>query len=439
MNINNLNKNGGTMKFHQFSLPNGMEVLLIHSPTSKIGAIALGSRIGSRYENTHNNGLLHLVEHLVMTESKAFPTTKLQTETLDPMAAKSNADVGKDITIFELKLPSRYLSMGLAMISDLVMNPLFLTRRINNEKNVVIQEIKEALDNFPHVTATLLEKTLFGDHPLAMTELGDKNVVAKITPSQIERFWKRMVKPNNLVLSVVGNFDFNKMKGKIYQLFADFKFRESLPPKLFIDQQDEKRIAIQTAEIECVNFAISFPLPGLHRQTEKGYCTLRVLNNILGGKESSRLYEKLRDSEGLVYSIDTTLSHFSDIGYFTIESSVDPRKFMYALSLIFEELRNLKSKKVSAYELLASQKNLKNVAIMKFSSEIYTAKFYMAQLLRRGKISPLRRHNKDIDAVTRYSVQRQANKIFLTNKTNLAVVGPIDESFRQQINDILVL
>jgi predicted Zn-dependent peptidase len=273
-------------------------------------------------------------------------------------------------------------------------------------------------------------------HPLTLPNIGSKELIPKLHVSQVERCWKRITNPKNMIVTVVGNFRLDAMKHKIEQIFSQLRPRYSMPLKQFYNNQAERRIAILEKDLEQIYFHLGFPTFGWN---DEKYYAMALLNNILGGKSSSRLYQQLRGNKGIVYFIGSVIWHYQDIGYLHIQTSCSPKNTPELIGNIIDELKRMKNEKVSVDELKEAQANLKGHAVTEFEKVLFAAKFYSGQALRLHKIVPVNTYKQRIGMVGRRDLQSLAQQFFLTEKINLAMVGPVDSGLKSQIEQILVL
>jgi predicted Zn-dependent peptidase len=347
--------------------------------------------------------------------------------------------------MFFLRLPSRNILQGFDLMSDVMLHPLLKPEAIHKERTSVIEEINEDLDDYPSIAEELFDSILFTNrsasdelvrHPLTLPNIGNKDRLANIHASHVERCWKRIINPKNLVITVVGNFPVDKMKRRISQAFSHLRPRFTLPGHPFHDTQSEYHLGLVTRQTEQIYFQLGFPTFGW---ADKRYYAMAVLNNVLGGKPSSRLYQLMRGRKGIVYFIGSDIWHYADIGFLHITTSCSPGNSPQLLDYIFEELRKLKTEKISTDELHETQSHLKGHATIMFEEALHAGKFYTGQLLRLNTIIPVNTYKQRIDTVTRTDVQKLANQILHTKKINLAMVGPVDDSLKSEIKAKLVL
>ena len=422
--------------YQLFTLKNGIKVLLMPRAVSKQGIIVIGSRLGSRFETTKNNGIFHLTEHAILEGSANFPDPLEIDRKLDAIAGEINSSADKDIILFYILLPSLYLGNGFEILTDFILHPLLKGTLVEKEKNAILEEINGNNDDLYDQAETIFEKTIFSKHPLALPILGNHESVAKLTVSKVERCWRRIVNPKNLAITVVGNFDQVKIKSKIINTFSPLKSRFSMQPQVFKNIQFKRRITILPKDSEQIIFQIGFPTFG---RDSLSYFPLSVLNRILGGKYSSRLFQKIRGEKGLAYDICSDICHYQDAGYIRIIFACSPKNFLENLDIVMNEIRRLKKDKVTPYELRETKTYLKGHAVVKFENVKYTAEFYTSQLLRLEKIIPLKIYKKSIDSVKRADVQEIARKIFVNERLNLALVGNINTEQQKELEKILIL
>jgi predicted Zn-dependent peptidase len=433
--------------YRHYTLPNGLNVFLMPRQNTSDVAFVVGGKLGSRYETEKNNGHLHLMEHAVLEGSRLYPNEQKLQMVLDYMAGDINADIGKDLIMFHLTIAASHLKRGFSLIADSTLTPFLDPAKIHKEKGAVIEELMAFLDDNESLADWLADQMVFKGHPLANDPLGSEKNVRQTSASQVEKAWKRLINPKRLAVAVVGKFTLDDMKRKIEDQFGELKPRNFPKPAGFHPTQSERRLEVIKKDCEQVYFQIGFPT---FNGDNKDYFTLSLLNNILGGRYSSRIYHEARGSRGLVYHIGSAMWHHEDIGSLQIISSCQPKSLLEVVELVMNELRRLKTEKVTkekiqvdsnltVTQLDVSKNYLRGWSARKFRDDLYAAKFYVSQILRYGRIVPVQTYKTSINRVTATMIQRLAQRLFVTEKINMAMVGPVDDTLKKVIETKLVL
>src|SRR3989338_9881336 len=289
------------MHYDVHTLPNGLRIILAQMPENRTATVMMMSGTGSRYENGHENGLAHFLEHMFFKGTKRRPSARAISEELDGVGAVYNAFTAKERTAYFAKVGQQYLDTALDVIGDIFLNSKLPEKEITKERGAIIQEIDMYQDMPMRTVDNVFDELIFGkDHPLGRTILGPKENIRKFTRKDFSEYLKRNYTPLNTVVCIAGAFSEKKVLAKIEKEFGSVKHGN--PPNFipFSPAQTAPRIAIKEKKTDQTNFIIGVPAyPYLH----KDEFALAVLATILGAGMSSRLFLEVREKRGLAYSI----------------------------------------------------------------------------------------------------------------------------------------
>jgi predicted Zn-dependent peptidase len=377
---------------------------------------------GSRYENTHENGLAHFLEHMFFKGTKKRPNAKAISEELDSVGSMYNAYTSKERTAYYAKVASRYIDTALDVISDISLNSTLPSKEITKERGAVIQEIDMYEDMPARTVDNVFDELIFGkDHPLGRTILGPKENIRTFSRNDFATYLKRNYTPLNTVVVVAGSFDEKKVLAKIEKTFGGVK--KGNPPTCitFASEQNEARVAVKEKKTDQTNFMIGVPAyPYLHADEY----ALAVLNTILGEGMSSRLFTEVREKRGLAYSVHSWVDRYPDTGYFVVQAGIEHSKLEKTIQTILGEFKKIKKQKVSAEELTKAKSYLKGTMALRLETSDEIANAAATAMINLGRVRSLDEITKAIDKVTADDIQRVARDIMQTNKLNLAIIGP---------------
>src|SRR5215469_10839633 len=290
-------------------LPNGLIVLSEEMPHIRSIAIGIWMKTGSRDESLELNGISHFTEHMVFKGTKTRSAQQIARQ-VDSIGGNMDAFTGKETICFNIKVLDEHLPMAMDILSDLVLNPVFDPKDIVREKGVILEEIKMDEDNPDYLVHEIFTQNFWKDHPLGKPILGTKETVRAFKQEDLFGFYRERFSPNNIIISAAGNLNHAKFVDLIQQRFAGLKpvpngYHQPAPavtPRI---------ITRNKKSLEQVQLCLGVPSHPISH--EKRYVSY-VLNTVLGGGMSSRLFQKIREEQGLAYSIYSDLSPYRDTG-----------------------------------------------------------------------------------------------------------------------------
>ncbi|HWP61636.1 MAG TPA: pitrilysin family protein [Candidatus Paceibacterota bacterium] len=413
------------MRYVTHTLKNGLRIVLAPMPGTETATVIVMTGTGSRYENEHENGLAHFLEHMFFKGTKKRPSAKAVSEELDGVGAQYNAYTSKDRTAYYAKVGSQFVDTALDVISDIYLNSTLPPKEIQKERGAVVQEIGMYEDMPMRSVADVFDALIFGTHPLGRTVLGPKENILKFSRKEFEIYHKRNYVPSNTVVCVAGSFSEKKVLAAIQKSFG--RLKEAAAPEYtgFAWNQHEPRVAVKEKKTDQTQLMIGVPAyPYGHRDEY----ALGVLTAILGSGMSSRLFSEIREKRGLAYSVHAWVDKYPDVGYFVVQAGVEHGKLEKAVSTIVAEFKKIKRTQVSGEELKKAKAYMKGTKTLSMETSDEIAGSAAASLLTFGKIRTLEDYLKGVDRVTAADVQRVARDIFRGEHLNLAVIGPHEKA-----------
>lgn len=346
-----------------FTTDNGIRVIYETLPHFNSVSIGLWFGIGSAYEGKKDNGITHFIEHLLFKGTEKRSPRQIAVE-VDAIGGQINAFTAKEYTCLYCKLLDEHIELGFDILSDMVINSLFDEAEIAKEKGVILEEICMYEDSPEDLVYENLAKNYFLNHPLALPIIGRTQNIRAFTRKQIVDFYHSYFTPNNLVISVAGKFNKERLKDLINKYFASWNVKGKQPVKKKV-KDTGTGISYNKKDIEQIH--LSFAFPGVELKSEAFYPS-QVLNSILGGSMSSRLFQKVREDKGLVYSIYSFPLAYMAGGMFVISTSMKTDHITEVLKIVIEELETLRNKGISETELTMAKDHLKGNYIMGLES-----------------------------------------------------------------------
>ncbi|MCK4942663.1 MAG: insulinase family protein [Candidatus Aminicenantes bacterium] len=366
----------------------GLTILSEYRPELPSFALSYSLRSGSRTETPQNNGIHHLIEHMMFKGSQRYDLKQIA-RISDQLGGNLNAFTSKEITQFYLKAIDERFELGFGILTDIILNATFPGEEFFKEINVVLQEIKESEDTPDTHAFEIFYEQIFENNPLGYPISGREDQVLLFTQDMAFKFYKKKYNPENLVLAAVGNLDHYSLvkeargyfSGFRAKLPADFSFKK--PEMVFGTAVKEKESLKQTYVI------IGFK--GIPVVSPIRYKFL-LMNEILGSGMSSRLFQKIREEKGLAYTVHSFLDFYLDNGLLIVYSIVEAEKINDYLQSVKEEINLLKQKGVSKEELSRAKDHLKSSIILALESNAAKMSFNVSQdlfLKRELKINEI--------------------------------------------------
>lgn len=418
----------------KYKQENGLSVLL--EPVKEVVSVSVGLWInkGSRDENPDQYGYAHLAEHMLFKGTEQYTAGDIA-RNIDRVGGQHNAATNREYTCYYINVVSDYLELALEILSDMYYNSLFDPEELEKEKNVIVEEImmyEDTPDEFIH--DFFMEKMLQGN-PLSHSILGTIEGIGKTSRESITTFYNSHYVNKNAILAIAGNFNPENAKEHISTYFG--KEKNIILPVSAIDTAVPSRISREHMEkdLEQVHFCMG--LDGIKRGDDDRW-GLYILSTILGGSMSSRLFQNIREKEGISYSIYSFHSSYVDCGVFGIYCATLPEKFALTVDLIMKECKKMFYDGITDEEFRDTKTYMKgNLALSLESNEVR-----MSQLARNemtyGRYFDFNDIVKVIDNITIDDYMRVCDKIFRDKTLSLVSVGKLKKKIKLESLDLTI-
>src|SRR5690554_3286775 len=281
------------------TLNNGITVVMEDMPYLKSASFGVWVRVGSANEDESNNGIAHMIEHMLFKGTNTRSAKQIADE-MARIGGNINAFTSKECTCYYATTLSEHLPIAIRVIGDMLINSLIDEKALKKEKSVIIEEIDMYEDSPEDLVHEVLQQRIWKGHPLGYMISGRKKIVRKVTREEIIDFIDAYYTGENIVISIAGSFDQKEILAHVEEVFGDIKPRASMNAMSLYLPQYNKVLVKRNKDIEQLHVNIAFN--GISYLSEERF-TLSVLNTILGGSLSSRLFQKIREDAGLTYSI----------------------------------------------------------------------------------------------------------------------------------------
>ncbi|WP_109485464.1 M16 family metallopeptidase [Occallatibacter savannae] len=402
-------------------LPNGLIVLT--ERMEHVRSVAMGAWIksGSRCEAPEINGISHFVEHMVFKGTRSRSSLQIARE-MDSIGGNLDAFTGKETICFNVKSLADHVPIALDVLADLVLNPTFASTEIERERGVILEEIKIDEDNPDVLVHELFTQNFWKDHPLGKPILGTTQTVGRLDQQKLFDYHAGRFRGGNMIFSAAGDLEHDQFVEAIAQKFAPLMPGE--PAFESQTPQASARILLQNKKsLEQVQLCLGVPAPPI--TDDNRFATL-ILNTILGGGMSSRLFQTIREERGLAYAIYSDLSPYSDTGSLCVYAGTSAGKALEVVDLVMAEFNNLKENPLSDEELRRGKDQLKGNILMGLESsnsrmanlarqEMYFHQFFTAEeVIAR------------IEAVTAEQIQTMAKRLFVPDRIAITLLGRLN-------------
>ncbi len=409
-----------TEGYRKSQLPNGIRVITERMPHVRSVAVGVWVETGSRHEQDGRDGVSHLIEHLVF-KGTANRTAEDIARTMDSVGGQMDAFTTKEHTCFYVQVLDEHLPLAVEMLTDILLHPLFNADELEREKSVVLQEIKMVEDTPDDVIHDLFAAQIWPDHPLGKPILGTRDSVNAFTREAVLAYFEEEYTPPRLIIAVAGNVTHDRVVELFGMGFNGFSravsLRRSEPPKL------TPSVDIVHKSLEQVHLVMGFP--GLHQAAPERYA-LFLLNDIIGGSMSSRLFQEVRERQGLVYSIHSGVQAFLDGGTTYVYAASDVQNFSKVLKSILKELRDLKKNGVAADELKRAKDHLKGSLMLSLESTSSRMNRLAKHEMHLGSFLTLDQMIASIEAVRLDDVEALIGLVLDEERLALTTLGPLD-------------
>ena len=406
--------------FQKSTLENGMRVVTSEMPHTRSVSMCVFVGVGSRYETDEEAGLSHFLEHMVFKGTETRPEPQQISAAIEGVGGVINAATEHEMTVYWCKVAQPYFQDSLALLFDILRNSLYEPDDIEKERQVVFEELGMINDYPTYKVEALIDEMLWPGHPLGRDIGGTRESVGGITREMMLEFVSAYYTPDNMVVSVAGNVSHDDVTAQVERLSEGWERGERNGWTPFKEIKREPQSKVEYRRTEQAHLSVA--LPGVSLNHPQRYA-LDLLSVALGEGMSSRLFVEVREKRGLAYDVHSEVSHFSDTGAFIVSAGVDPKRVYDAVQTILEQVGALregvpedeleKAKRLSAGRLMLRMEDTRAVASWMGQSEMLL-----------GRIADVDDVIEQVNAVTTDEVRRLANDVLVTERLNIAVVGP---------------
>ena len=398
-------------------LSNGITVVLEEMNHLRSASFGIWIKVGSCNENNSNNGISHMIEHMLF-KGTTHRSAKDLANDMAMIGGNLNAYTSKECTSFYVTTLDSHLPMAINIIGDMICNSLFTQEDIKKEKGVIIEEIDMYDDSPDDLVHEMLQKKAWKDHPLGFIISGSKKNVNGFTRNEILDYFNKYYTANNIVISIAGSFEKSKTLTQLEEQFGGIL--SSSESSLLTEPVYHKCFYKQKKDIEQIHMNLAFE--SVSYNSSQKYA-LSIINSILGGSENSKLFQIIREEQGLTYSIYSYGSSYNAAGLFHIDAALNPSKLSKVYHEIISVIEQFKIDGVTDEELQRTKEQINTELIIGSESTRNRMNSNGKAMLCRGKIISLDETVNRLNAVSKEDISNFLQHFFVTNQCSVSLVG----------------
>ena len=407
-------------------LNNGVRVVLEKMSSLKSVAIGIWSNVGSRDENRGEEGLSHFIEHMMFKGTRRRTATQISNE-IDTLGGEMNAFTTHEATAFYVKVLDQQVAPALDLLSDLFHHSRFASKEIERERQVILEEIRSVKDDPEDFVHELHAKDVLGRHPLGRSILGEPHTMERLGRQDLLKYIQTHYHPQKTVISVAGNFDLPRLLSMLNKHFGSWSREKNtaLPSRgtPWPEKPSCKKI-IHAKKLEQVHLCLGFK--GLPVGHPDRYAA-NILNTILGGGVSSRLFQEVREKRGLAYTIYSHLSSFLDGGSLTVYAATRSTEAEAVVELVCKEIKKICRRGVTSKELERTKTQLKGNLMLGLEGTYGRMNKLAKDEIYQGRHVSLQEILRGIDRINSHDVSRLSKQLFDFNQLVVTALGPISQ------------
>jgi len=411
------------MEYKKDILDNGLKIITCQMPHTRSVSVLFFVKAGSCYERDEEAGISHFVEHMCFKGTGKRPTSKEISEAIEGVGGVMNGGTDREVTSYYCKLASQHFELAVDVIVDLLRNPLFRAEDVDKERQVIIEEINMSLDSPQQRVGMIFDEIMWPGKAMGRDVAGSKETVGAIMREQMLHYINNCYTPANMLVSIAGNFETEKAIALSRQATADWQGGIAPGYRDSNIEQAVPRTIIEYRKTEQVNLVLGVEAPSIFHPDR---FAVYLLNLILGVGMSSRLFTEIREKLGLAYDIHSYVEHFRETGVFGIQAGIEPEQTEKAIRAILHQLAVVRDG-ISDAELKKAREMSKGSLLLRMENSYNVASWYGGQEVLTGKIMTIDEVTQAIDNITLEDIKRVAGNLFITEKLNLALVGPIKD------------
>jgi len=411
------------MKYNLKKLKNGIELLAVPMASLESATVTIWVCTGTRNEADKILGISHFMEHMAFKGGKKYDSAKKVSETIDAIGGEFNASTSKEWTQYYIRCRSQNLDTAFDVLSDMILFPLLKKSDIKREKGVIVEEIGMYEDTPMKKVWDYFERLIYTGHELGRDIIGTRKTVTGLKRADFTDYIGKHYFAENILIVVSGGIDGKVITDLSTKYFVEMRRKEVQEGKGIKVNQEKPRLKIYEKDIQQAHVVLGFPADELGQSNRYNDA---VLNSVLSGGMSSRLFTEVREKRGLCYAVRSAFDRYTDNGYWATYVGTDPQKATEAIKVVLDQAHGLADGKykVGNKEFKKAKEYIKGHLALSLEDTRGVNSFFGHDQLLLGKIRTPRQVMKAVEAVKVEDIYKAAKRVFLPEKLNLTVIGP---------------
>ncbi len=398
-------------------LSNGLTVVSEFIPYVQSFSLGFWIKVGSRNETPDNNGISHFIEHMLFKGTQNRSAKKIADE-IESLGGYLNAFTTKEYTCYYGRGLTENFGKTFQVLADMLQNSLFRESDIKKEAKVIVDELKDIEDSPEELIFDKLESFLFQGNSLGMPIIGTKENIEKFTRNDFLKYLSDQYGTNRIYIVASGNLKHEELLNLTEKYFSkDFGTKTETPLKVKLAKANDYFVY---KEIQQSHFIIARPTVGL---THKDRKKINLISHILGEGSSSRLFQQLREKNGIAYQVNTFLNSFEDVSTFGVYFSTNDSNWEKARELIFREFEKLRSRRIKEKDLQRAKEYLKGNYLMSLESLTNRMQRLASSVIYFKRLKPLEESIREIDEITTDDIWEVANKLLIKEEFSTVILS----------------
>lgn len=407
--------------FQKVTLKNNVNILTEELPHVRSVAVGFFVEVGSRDEDNEICGVSHFIEHLMFKGTKTRSAKDIA-ETLDAVGGQLNAFTTKEFTCYYARVLDEHFDLAVDLLCDMFFNSKFDQQDIDRERNVILEEIKMYEDSPDELVHDIFAASLWKGHALGRSIIGTADVIASLSREQIMDYYHKFYNPSKLTVAVAGNITHERVINKLKPILES---KQGAPyVRNMVKPTPHQEVVCRNKETEQVHLCIG--APGLKLNDENIY-VFQVINTILGGGLSSRLFQEIRELRGLVYTVYSYHTSYHDAGLFCVYAGLSKENIDQVIELILKQIRDIQVNGVNKQELQRAKDQLKGNLLLSLESVNTRMSRLGKSQLYLGKVIPPEEIVSLVNKVTADEIQELSKQMLKPENFSLAAIGPWED------------
>jgi predicted Zn-dependent peptidase len=406
--------------YRKLFLDNGVRVVTERIPTLKSVTVGIWVNVGSRDEQSGEEGLSHFLEHMFFKGTRTRSAVQISRE-IDALGGEMNAFTTRETTTFYVKVLDQQVKPAIALLADLFHHSRFDLQEIKKEKQVVLEEIRMVQDDPEDLVQELHAAQALKRHPLGRSILGDPATIRRVSRNDLLQYVGAHYHPAQTVIAAAGNFDVKELSRLLERSFGTFT-GQGRPRSNRWPAEVHGGLLVRRKPLEQAHLCLG--VKGVEHAHKDRYAA-HTLNAVLGGSVSSRLFQEVREKRGLAYSIYSYLSSYSDGGTFSIYAATRPREASRVIDLVCREIRRLRTTGIGRHELQRAKNQMKGSLMLSLESSQSRMGKLAKDELSLGRSMSLDEILGEIDRVSADHVLQLSRELFDLSRLSVSVLGPV--------------